>query len=943
MDTLETALRSALQCEIHFDAIHRRVYSIDASIYEIEPIGIIIPKTTSDLLTALRISSEHHIPVIARGAATGITGGCIGKGLIIDTSKYLNEIIEINYEQQYAICQPGVVQDRLNEALFVKGYRLGPDTSTGNRATLGGMIANNAAGARSLYYGTMADHILEIDLALTSGEVIHLEALDDAAWDVKQKQLDREGQIYRDLYKIKEKYQEEIATSFPHIPRRVSGYNLEAFTPFNPCKLIAGSEGTLGIATQIKVKICKRAAYSGLCIITFKAIQSAIEAVTTMLQENPVALELIDHAIIAAGLQSPSMRGKLEWLEGNPDTLIVAEFFGGTYADVESKLNQFADCMRQKKIGQSHILLMDSLSIDHVWALRKAGLGLLLSKRSYSRAIAFIEDISIPPSQLASFMLKFCGYLKSIGKEAGIYGHVGSGCMHVRPYIDLHYNSERQLMKKIMQDVSDMLLEHGGALSGEHGDGLVRSWLNKKMFGEKLYHAFLDIKKAFDPSNLMNPSKIVHGHPLLENLRPPPKTSIKTFLDFSSEGGFELAVDLCNGNGLCRKSEKVMCPSFQATGDEFHTTRARAQALRDVINGRMAIRDFTSKGMFDVLDLCLECKGCKTECPSEVDMAKMKAEFLYHYHQEHGGSLRNTLFANIGRINELTAPFATIFNALADTQLAKAAFEWIGIAPERGLPQLAKQRFSSWFRSHPSAKHRQKVVLYNDTFTEFNHPHIGQAAVKVLEGMGYHVIVPPWKCCGRPAISKGYLPYAQKMALKVVAHLAPYAQAGIPIIGLEPSCLLTIKDDFHGLLPENKQLKAVVEACITFDEFVAQHLDQLALLQFKENNQVVKLHGHCHQKALVGTQPTLNVLKAIPGYSVTEIDSGCCGLAGSFGYEAEHYELSMKIGELKLFPAIRQASQDTLLVADGFSCRCQIAHGTQRTALHLAEAIAARL
>lgn len=945
---LAADLQKNTDAEVHFDPIHKKVYSVDASIYEIEPLGIVLPKSKEDIFKIVKIAKDYGIPLTARGAATGITGGCLGEGLIIDTSKYLNKILTINYEEEYAIFQPGVVQDQLNKELNKRGYRLGPDTSTGDRATLGGMMANNSAGARSLRFGKMVDHVEALQMVLSSGEVLYFEAADEQTWKNKCLQNDAEGGIYREIERIRDQYREEIIHRFPHIPRHVSGYNFDELLkpgPFNICKLITGSEGTLGIATEMRVRICKKPVNMGLCIIHFNDISQGMFTIPDMLAHNPLSLEMIDKQIIERGRQSPSMRGRLDWLEENPEMIFVAEFDGNTKEETQQKLLAFQKNMREKKIGYVQVIVTDPVRMNYVWDLRKAGLGLLLSKRTYSRAIAFIEDISIGPKELPPFMEKFINYLKSVGKEAGIYGHVGSGCMHIRPFIDLRSQDERKLMQKIMEDVSDLVLQHKGAMSGEHGDGIVRSWLNQKMFGDKLYQGFVELKAAFDPDNRMNPGKIVHPAPFLENLRHSPSTTIPTFLDFSREGGLELAADLCNGNGLCRKSEKVMCPSFQATQDEYDTTRARAQALRSVMNGQLPSEDFTSHALYDVLDLCLECKGCKTECPSQVDMAKMKAEFLYQYQEKHGYSLRNRLFGHIGRINAISSPFSGAFNAIGKNKLFKSWLSWLGITPHRTLPALAKQRFSQWFQKQPKlAKNKGTVVLFNDTFMEFNSPQIGQSAVKILRALDYEVIVPSWNCCGRPLISKGFLKDARAKAIRLIEILHPFAENGIPIVGLEPSCILTIKDDFLDLIGDQmdkKKVKTVCDACLTLDEFLASHLDRGQLpLRFKRQNKIVKLHGHCHQKSLVGTKKTLDVLSSVPGFHVSEIPSGCCGLAGSFGYEKEHYAISMQIGELHLFPAVRSSAPDVMIVANGTSCRSQITQGTQRQAIHLAEAIA---
>lgn len=945
-ELLLNEIKHSTTAEIHIDPIHRRVYSVDASIFEIEPLGVVIPKTKEDVIQVLKLLQKHRIPAIPRGAATGITGGCIGQGMIIDTSKYLNRILKIDFEKEYAIVEPGVIQDRLNEILAEKGYRLGPDTSTGNRATLGGMMANNAAGARSLRYGKMVDHIQEVELILMGGECIRFSSLTPTDLEKKCLLNTQEGDIYRELKRIKTEYAHEIKKRFPKIPRRASGYNLDMLIQnedFNAAKIITGSEGTLGIATEIKVRISKKPEILGVSVIHFDSFASGFSSVVNILKFTPLALEMIDKTIIVSSQSSPAMRNKLNWLQGSPQMVLIAEFDASTEQEVVAKLNSFTDAMKKNHIGYAHTLLTDKESIQSIWDVRKSGLGLLLSKRTYSRAIAFIEDLSVAPEHLASFMDQFLSLLKAEGKEAGIYGHVGSGCMHIRPYIDLREESDVKLMKDLMMKVADITLEHEGALSGEHGDGIIRAWLNEKMFGKEIYQAFISLKKVFDPENLMNPGKIIAQFDLEKHLRISPKTTfanISTFLDFSKEGGFNLAVDLCNGNAMCRKKENTMCPPFQVSNDEYHTTRARAQALRAITNGKTPIETLTSDSVVDVMDLCIECKGCKSECPSQVDMAKMKAEVLFHYQEKNGYSFRSRLFGHIALINRVGYHFASLFNWVNETSMMKFLLEKVvGITKKRSLPKLASQKFSTWFKKYPQPHLNQKVVLFNDTFTEFNQPEIGQAAVKVLNAMGYEVIVLPFKCCGRPLISKGLLKEAKRYANEVSTMLSGYAEAGIPILGLEPSCILTIKDDFESLL--GQKAKRLAELCETFDEFVNKkiHADS-SILHLKEFHKNILLHGHCHQKALVGTTSTLDVLRSIPGAKISEIPSGCCGMAGSFGYECEHYDMSMKIGNLKLFPTIEKSASETIVVADGISCRSQIAHGTDRKAVHLAELLA---
>ena len=937
-DDLKKEISEKTSAEVYFDQIHRTVYSVDASIYEITPLGVVIPKNEEDLLQLIKIASHHNISLTPRGAATGITGGCIGPGIVVDLSRYFNNILEINYEEEYAICQVGVIQDQLNQALSSNGYRLGPDTSTGDRATLGGMMANNAAGSRSLRFGTMVDHVLEITMACANGELITFKEYSEEEWVFKGEEKTYEGNIYKEILHIKRNFKEEIENNFPKLSRRASGYNLDELIKqkgINLAKIITGSEGTLGIATQMKVRIAKKPQNLGLCILHFNDFDSGLSFVPDMLKFGPVALEMIDDKIIEAGKTSPSMKTKLGWLKDNPKMILVAEFDGNTPEQTLTKLELFQKYMQMSSIGYAQTLVTDPKEMQHVWEIRKAGLGLLLSKRSYSRAIAFIEDVSVPPHQLQTFMKEFQDYLKKHQKEAGIYGHAGPGCLHVRPYINLRDPQETSLMRQMMVDVSEILLKMGGALSGEHGDGIIRAWLTSKMFGEKLYAAFTLLKKAFDPQNIMNPGKILPEQDVLDNLRISPETPVRsfhTYLNFNKEGGFDLAVDLCNGNGLCRKKEGVMCPSYQATGNEYDTTRARAQALRGLIHGKFSDNKKNQAEILDVLDLCLQCKGCKTDCPSQVDMAKMKSEFLYQYYKDKGFPLRSKLFGHIDRLSYLLS----LLPDFSDTKISKWFLGKLGISPNRTLPKPSKFRFSKWFNRKKLPAFSNKVVLFIDTFTEYYSPEIAIDAVKILNALEYEVLIPQLACCGRPLISKGMLKEAKTKALHLIDILLPYAEQNLPIIGLEPSCLLTIRTDFPDFFPEhNQKIDKIAAYCLTFDEFIHQNLP--LPLSFKPTEKPVKYHGHCYAKTLVGDQLSLEILKSIQTES-SIIPSGCCGMAGSFGYETEHYEISQKIANLKLFPAIYNFNGD--IIANGTSCRAQIEEGTGQKAMHLAEYLA---
>lgn len=907
------------------DPLHRRIYAVDSSIYEVEPIAVAVPKNQDELIRLLEYAAHQSLPAIARGAGTGIAGGCIGRGLVLDLAKHLNKIVEINIEEEYAIVETGVVQDQLNAALAPHGYRLGPNTSTGNRATIGGMVGNNSAGSHSLKYGVMADAVLEIVLALAGGEVIHFGPCSEQQWKEKCNLHTREGEIYRTLEQIRTTHALEIRKRFHPLPRRSTGYNLPALIesfPLNVCKLIAGSEGSFGIATQIKVAISKVPKSAGVVVLHYTSIEEGFQRVEELLKYNPIAIEMIDAKILEMGRHSPELQSQLGWLKGSPAMLLVVETEDAT------TLKEIANA----GLATESLVLIDPATIQQIWNVRKTGLGLLLSKRSYSRAISFIEDLSVPPDTLSRFIPELTSYLRSKGKEAGIYGHAGAGCLHIRPYIDTRDAADRELMELITRDTAAMILKYGGALSGEHGDGYTRSWLNEMMYGPTLYHAFKELKGAFDPHNLMNPDKVVNGPPLLRNLRnDKPLKKIDTFLDFSQEGGFALSADLCNGNGACRKREGVMCPSFQATRDEFDTTRARAQSLRGIITGRLPYT-LASPEIQEVLDLCLSCKGCKKECPSQVDMAKMKAEALYQYQEEHGYSLRSRLIGRPSKLYHWATKAPRLFNWLKETRFSKTILEWIGFTPHRSLPNAAQERFSTWFAKYEQPKGTKEIAFFLDTFTEFNDPHIGKALVQLLNLLNYHVSLIPYSCCGRPLISKGMLREAKEYAGKIEALLVPYVNNNTPIIGIEPSCLSALTDDYQGLIGKRFPVLSVAE-------FLAK--EDLSQLQWKKEPQHIKVHGHCHQRALIGVGPTLEVLRKIPGLHVEEIPSGCCGVAGSFGYEKEHYTLSMKIGELVLLPEVLKS--EGVIIADGTSCRHQIHDGSEVKALHLVELLLRRL
>ncbi|MBS0634340.1 MAG: FAD-binding protein [Verrucomicrobia bacterium] len=909
-------LRHELKSEIRSDLISKRLYSVDASIYEIEPQAVLIPRSKSELVKAIELSSQYAVPIIPRGAATGITGGCLGHGLVIDTSVHLNRVVELNFVDHFAVVQPGIVADRLNEQLKPHGLYFAPEISTSNRATIGGMVANNAAGANSLHVGKIQDHVIEVELILWNGEVVRFGALSHEEWKEKLKLHSTEGRIYRHLEHIRKEFHADIIRDFPKTARRASGYNLDVLlqNEINVAALICGSEGTFGVISELKLKLSPLPKPKTVVVIGYDDFQHALTSSFAWLDLVPDAVELIDSNIIEAGKKSPSL--DVAWLEGqSPQALILWEL-------------DSADLLLKRAKNEPHVLFAKVIDEPKkVWSLRKAGLGLLLSQRSYSRAIAFIEDVAVPPDQVAPFIAKL---QQIVQQKVGIYGHIGAGCLHIRPYIDLRKAEELKRMETIFEEVAQLLEQCGGVFSGEHGDGLVRTWTNKRMFGPRLYEAFLQLKEAFDPYHHMNPGKIVAKKPqgLLENLRLSPATPIKeyaTYMDFTREGGFSLAVDLCNGNGQCRKKEGVMCPSFQATHDEKDSTRGRAQALRGLIHGQLPM----DSDLHQVMDLCLQCKGCKTECPSQVDMAKMKSEYLH----KKTPSIRDRFFGHLAtflQMGSLLPKFANLS--------ARVVAKLLGI--ERTLPKLSQKRFSDLFKPVVDTT-KPQIVLFVDSYTEFLTPEIGLSAVKVLEALGFAVVAPRWTCCGRPLISKGFLPEAKEKLHKALDMLYPYAQKGIPIVGLEPSCLSALTDEIRDFHLDAAKVQLVVKAVQPLEHFLLGYKEQLKAILEPVTGSVL-VHGHCHHKALFGMKREMELLRETVAPQAQEIPSGCCGMAGAFGYEKEHLAISKKIGELVLFPAIR-ANPEAIIIANGNSCRSQVEDVLETKPLHFIQFLASRL
>jgi FAD/FMN-containing dehydrogenase/Fe-S oxidoreductase len=957
---LMQALSQHLQGEVRSDPYSRVLYSTDASIYQIEPLGVVLPRTEEDVEITLRLAAEQGVPVLPRGAGTSLAGQSVGAALHLDCSKYLNRILELNVGERWVRVEPGVVLDELNAFLAPHGLQFGPDVATSNRATLGGMIGNNSAGARSILYGRTGDHIRSLRFRLAGGWALETHPLTPEELQAKLAVEGPEGDLYRRVQGILEAHHEEILARYPKVLRCVSGYNLKALVedrPFDLGQLLLGSEGTLGVVTEATLNLVPKPARKALALIHFQDLLASLEATQEILPFGPAAVEVIDRMVLDLARQSPEAARAMTFVEGDPEAILMVEFYGDTEEELGGKIDRLEAHLRKAGYGYCWGRALTAAAQADVWKVRKAGVGLLMGLIGDAKPISFVEDTAVSVEQLPEFVRRFQALVAAQGTTASIYAHASVGCLHIRPVLNLKTAEGVATMRRIAEGVRDLVLEFGGAMSGEHGDGLARSEWNESLFGPQLYQAFREIKGAFDPHNLLNPGKIVDAPAMTENLRYGPgyrTRPIQTFLDFSREGGFDRAVELCNGSGVCRKKlEGTMCPSYQVTLEEEHSTRGRANVLRAILSGQLPPEEWTGERLRQVLDLCLACKGCRGECPSRVDMAKLKYEFLAHYHQAHGRPLRSWLFGHIALLNALGCRLAPLANGFLRTSLARRGLARLGIAPQRSLPPLARPTFEAWFKSRQGRKGengkgkrgegRRQVVLFHDTFLNFNYPSIGRAAVEVLEAAGWEVILPRKKCCGRPLISQGMLREAQANARYNVAQLAPFAEAGIPIVGCEPSCVLTLRDEYRDLIDDPRR-EVVAAHTFLIEEFLVQlHQAGELPLRFTEAPQQILFHGHCHQKALVGTSPTLTMLRWPPRWEVSEVDSGCCGMAGAFGFEREHYEFSLQVGAQRLFPAIQALPPEAWVVAPGASCRQQIEHATGRRAWHPIEALRAGL
>jgi FAD/FMN-containing dehydrogenase/Fe-S oxidoreductase len=891
--------------------------------------------------------------------------------LVIDFTTHLDQILEVNQEEKWVRVQPGVVLDQLNLHLHPLDLQFGPDPASSNRAAIGGIVANNSTGSHSIMYGMTADHLLETDVILADGSSAHFGFLDSAELQGISARDTFEGQLYHKISAIIQDPEKEriIKEGTPHHWRRCGGYNVDRLLGgngasflieqdhrFNLAKLICGSEGTLAVMTGIKLGLVPIPKMTALAVIHFDELFTALKAVPEILETKPSVVEVIDNIGLTRCMEAPQYARLVGgFVEGHPNCILITEFYGESEAELRSKVDHLKAHLKRQRVGAGGVTsIFDQAGQQNVWTVRKVALGFLMGVEGDFKPVPFIEDAAVPVEHLAEYIRKLEDFCNSIGTQMAYYAHASAGCLHVRPMVNTKLASEIAKMPEIVNFSVDLLRGHGGSLSSEHGDGRARSWANEKFFGPDLYNIYKEVKHAFDPENIFNPGNIVDARPMTENLRYGTAYQIPaqpTHIDFSEYGdtpaqGFDRAVEQCNGAGVCRKETTgTMCPSFMATREEEHSTRGRANALRAALSGILPPEALTSERMYEVMDLCVECKSCKAECPSAVDMAKIKFEFLARYYEANGIPLRVRLFGAVPAISRIASgPWAPLINVVMRNQLVRNIMEKIlGISSQRVMPPFASQPFTSWFKKHKPMENsptRGKIVLFNDTWNTYNSPEVSISATELFEAAGFEVILPGHKCCGRPYISKGLVKQARKAARDTVDRLYPFAEKGLPIVGLEPSCLLSMRDEYHYLLPGDSKVQVVSDHCYTFEEFISKLSaeDQLSL-PFTCEQRHLLLHGHCQQKALVGTVPSKQALTLPDGYEVDEIDSSCCGMAGAFGYEAEHFDISMKMGERRLFPEIREADDEAIIVASGTSCRHQIEDGTGKKALHPAQVL----
>ena len=920
--------------------------------YAIEPLLVAFPRHEADVVAAMGLSRDRGVPLLARGAGTSLAGQTVGRAVILDLSRHMDRIVDVDPAAMTARVQPGVVQDDLNRAVQAHGLMFGADTSTSNRATLGGMIGNNSSGTHSVRFGTTCDHVRALGVVLADGRRARLEPVSVQEWDRRAGLATLEGAVHRELPGIVERNRASILRDHPGFWRQSGGYRLDRLArggePYDLAKFVVGSEGTLVVVTEADLDLVARPAAQAIAVGHFRSTAEAIAAAADAIARDAAAVELMDHLILELSRQRLEYSALSEILEGVPSALLFVTFFGETEAEAAAAVERLAADWAAHGHGYHTLRAVRAADRAAVLKVRKASLGLLMAASSGGRRpLAFVEDTAVPPERLPEYVEEFSAVLARHGLQAGFYGHCSVGCLHIRPFLDLREHPQIDTMRAVAEEILELVVRYGGVNSSEHGDGLARSEFNHRLFGAELYSAMREVKQLFDPDRRLNPGKIVDAPPMTENLRDaalPAAGRLQTHLHFGADGMRD-AADRCMNIGACRKTDAgVMCPSYMATREEQHSTRGRANALVKALSTPDPRGALGDERLHEIMDLCLECKACKSECPLSVDMASLKSEFLAQYQQIHGTPLRSRIFGAIRLINRLGAATAPLSNVPSRIPALRRALDArLGIAAQRPLPRFERDTLIRWFarRATPLGPFpRGEVVFLADSFTTFSEPAIGRACVELLERAGWRVHLQSRGCCGRASLSKGLLAQARSMAAALVDRLAPYAERGVPIVGCEPSCVLTLREEYLALLPDDRRARSVADQVHLVPELLLSAIDDGSLrldpVSAFAGRRIV-VHAHCHEKAITGTRATVELLRRIPGATVEEIDAGCCGMAGSFGFESEHYDLSMRIGALRLFPSLAAEDPDVIVAATGVSCRQQIAHGTPRRARHPVE------
>ena len=953
---LAAQLSRELEGEVLFDAFSRGRYSTDASVYQIQPIGVVVPRSRQDVLAAIQIAAEHGVPLLPRGAGTSQCGQTVGEALVIDASKFLREVRSFQPPARTISVDPGIVLDELNRFLKPHGLFFPVDVSTSSRATIGGMAGNNSVGARSLHYGHMVDNVIGIQAVLADGELLDCRPRDAVQSDHGNGNgsgSDRLGVLTDRMRKLYTRNADEIDRRFPKVRRNVAGYNINRLgrEELNLADLLVGSEGTLAWFQEIELALQPIPAHKVLGICHFPTFHQAMESVQHIVKLDPAATELIDRTVLDLAADIPAFSSTLRtFIRGTPVAVLLVEFAGDDLREQLRNLDRLEELMGDLGLPGS-VLRAESAALQaRVWSLRKAALNIVMSMKGDGKPISFVEDCAVPLENLADYTQRLTDVFSRHGTTGTWYAHAGAGCLHVRPILNLKQDSDIAYWRSIAAEAHAMVREYKGTHSGEHGDGLVRSEFLEPILGTRIVSAFREVKDSFDPDGRFNPGKIIDPPRMDERsilrfsdrYRP---LQTKEALDWSAWGGLHRATEMCNNNGACRKgSGGVMCPSFRVTQDEKHVTRGRANSLRLALTGQLPVDALTSRELYETMDLCVGCKACKRECPTGVDVYRMKIEFLSAYRERRGLTWRDRLIAFLPRYAPWAARFAPVANSVNlgwPGRLLRKSL--LGFTARRPLPAWRRGIFRG---VDGEAQAGSEVVLLVDTFNTYFEPETAEAAANVLKAAGYRVVTPGPAagrrplCCGRTFLNAGLVDEARTEARRTIETLKPYVERGVPIVGLEPSCLLTLRDEFAAMLPGDETAELAGRAML-FEEFLAAEYDagRLTLPLKALAQERLLLHGHCHQKAFDQVSSVENVLRLIPGAEVELIESGCCGMAGSFGYEAEHYETSMKMAELDLLPRVREADDKTLIVADGTSCRTQISHGAERDALHVARVL----